>query len=502
MLLSTMIPAFAEVNGGLLSDSPDALPSYLSVSGTVTEVEERGDGVLLVLDVAFADTDERGVAHINVGKDTVLTVAGSELDSIAVGDVVVAWYYAHSPMILIYPPQYNAVVLTVNPPDDHFVVVDTFVIEGTHLLSKGGLLTVVSTNGVEVVKQDGTPFSGELSGLDLVVTYAVSTRSIPPQTTPSRIVVLQSDPSEPVEVPIGLLPAYQSVSGNVVDIIERADGGTLLVLEQFFSETNQTGTAHVNVYYNTVFTVSGSSEKAIAVGDDVTAWYNARLPMPMIYPPRYNAVALAVNKPDDHFVVVDTFFDSESFLLSEGNSLAIVSTVGTEILRYNGLSYSGILSGRDLVVVYSASTRSIPPQTTPSHIFVLPGVLEKEPRSDLPTASAPYFVNDKVIDAAPAFIIDDTFVMVPLRAIAEAAGLEVLWDADTAGVTVGGTINLWVGNPVCMVNGSSVELTKTPVLVNSLTYVPLSFFRTAVGMSNAYYFEGEIVVNNGVPMEG
>ena len=58
-------------------------------------------------------------------------------------------------------------------------------------------------------------------------------------------------------------------------------------------------------------------------------------------------------------------------LVSSDRSLKINPSAETVIMTQNGLPYSGSLARKNLIVFYSASTRSIPAQTTPEEIIVL-----------------------------------------------------------------------------------------------------------------------------------
>lgn len=105
----------------------------------------------------------------------------------------------------------------------------------------------------------------------------------------------------------------------------------------------------------------------VRVGDVVTGYYDANAPVPLIYPPQYRAIVMAKAHPD--YLVKVSFFNSQ--LLSSDGTLQINPTRQTEIILENGQDFIGNLANRDLIVIYSASTRSIPAQTTPSTIIVL-----------------------------------------------------------------------------------------------------------------------------------
>lgn len=106
----------------------------------------------------------------------------------AVGMSAVAFYDASRPAILIYPPQYQAVVMAQAVPGQT-VTVARF---GRGLLNREGTLRLNIGANTEVISENGQPFMGNLENRTLAVSYGPSTRSIPAQTTPYQVVVLCS----------------------------------------------------------------------------------------------------------------------------------------------------------------------------------------------------------------------------------------------------------------------------------------------------------------------
>ncbi|QTD42975.1 hypothetical protein [Sporosarcina sp. Te-1] len=106
---------------------------------------------------------------------------------------------------------------------------------------------------------------------------------------------------------------------------------------------------------------------SVKVGDQVTGFYDADLPVPLIYPPQYQAIVVAKNQ-SDQFVDVDYYDDQ---LVNSKGTLKLNLSRQTKIVLENGQSFTRYPANRELVVVYSATTRSIPAQTTPSQVIVL-----------------------------------------------------------------------------------------------------------------------------------
>lgn len=89
-------------------------------------------------------------------------------------------------MPLIYPPQYNAVAAAPEK-NSRMVCVGYF---NASLVNEEQTLQLNMDGSVEVRTTNNQYYQGNPANHRLVVTYDHSTRSIPAQTTPQRVVVL------------------------------------------------------------------------------------------------------------------------------------------------------------------------------------------------------------------------------------------------------------------------------------------------------------------------
>ncbi|AGK53645.1 hypothetical protein [Bacillus sp. 1NLA3E] len=105
---------------------------------------------------------------------------------VTVGDRVTGYYDGDAPALLIYPPQYQALVMVKDSPNQT-VKVDYF---NSQLVSSDGQLQLNISPYTRIVLTNGQSFSSTPANRDLIVIYGPSTKSIPAQTTPSRIIVL------------------------------------------------------------------------------------------------------------------------------------------------------------------------------------------------------------------------------------------------------------------------------------------------------------------------
>lgn len=102
-------------------------------------------------------------------------------------------------------------------------------------------------------------------------------------------------------------------------------------------------------------------------GMRVAAFYDSKLPVPLIFPPQYRAVLITALERNEQAAL--NFFDGE--LVAGDDSLQLNTARSTEIRTINGQNFFCDIGNRTLLVYYTTTTRSIPPQTTPRKIVVL-----------------------------------------------------------------------------------------------------------------------------------
>lgn len=107
---------------------------------------------------------------------------------IRVGDRVTGYYDADAPTPMIYPPQFRAVVMSKDSRREN-VKVDYF---NRRLLSSDGTLQLNVSPQTEILSTNGQYFTGNITERNLIVLYDTTTKSIPAQTTPHKIIVICS----------------------------------------------------------------------------------------------------------------------------------------------------------------------------------------------------------------------------------------------------------------------------------------------------------------------
>jgi hypothetical protein len=184
------LPSLQEFKFGSFTGKVKAITDFEGVEGSKFILVESSEGT---------------EANIIISKDTyVLNNA-----KIAIGAVITGFFNANAPMIMIYPAQYNAEVVVVDNKDGN-TKVDIF---DKDMVSSDKSLKLNISDTTEIILQDGTAFKGELANRKLVVSYGASTRSIPAQTTPDKIVVLFEKVTPPIYQP-GDVSAMDIVVNN------------------------------------------------------------------------------------------------------------------------------------------------------------------------------------------------------------------------------------------------------------------------------------------------
>lgn len=157
--------------------------TYKVVTGTVARINpllRNGGGDCSQF--VSVETNEGGVVNFIVTPETYI----ADFVTIYQGMQAHFIYNADLPAPLIYPPQFGAaaVVSTVTAAN---VAAGYF---NNRLISADNTLKLNMTEGVPVVTSNNQVFYGSPAGRYLLVMYDVSTRSIPAQTTPEKIVVM------------------------------------------------------------------------------------------------------------------------------------------------------------------------------------------------------------------------------------------------------------------------------------------------------------------------
>ena len=246
---------------------------------------------------------------------------------------------------------------------------------------------------------------------------------------------------------------YTALTGKINEVTLNEDGSARISFEStergeiIFNE----GADCMIIVGNEVKTI-----KELAAGMEATVVMEDNAPMTMSLPPQTSgAVAIVAQGETPSFVVVDKFDDE---LTSAGLKLNMDDTV--KILDIRGTKQvltAEDVKGQKAIVVYGASTKSIPAQTTPYMVIVLP---EAETEAPADKKEAP----------------SETPENLPLRAAVEALGYTIEWTSnDEPIILVKGDkkAEIMVNSDTITIDGDMVhELSSAVIITDGVTYIP------------------------------
>lgn len=150
---------------------------------------------------------------------------------------------------------------------------------------------------------------------------------------------------------------YIPVIGTIVNISRGND-----CCSQMMSVRTETGIVNFTIRAETLVIDS----RQLRSGMQVAAFYDSSLPVPMIFPPQYQAQIVTVIGRNENVML--NFFDRN--LVASDGSLRLNLSRNTIVKTVNGQSVTCNLGNRFLLVYYTITTASIPPQTTPRKIIL------------------------------------------------------------------------------------------------------------------------------------
>ncbi|MGE7793820.1 stalk domain-containing protein [Lysinibacillus fusiformis] len=196
------------------TNEQQAQPVFVKVTGKVENVDVRDNATYYTVvegeQTNFVVVDKDSLVFDNVGKEVKLQK----------GDKVSAYSYAKKPMLAIYPPQYNPEVIIVEKDNMGSVEVDYF---DKNLIDTDNYLKLNVGEDTKIESVSGKELkASDLEEQHLVVFYTIATMSIPAQTPPSKVIVLDNiEKEEPVEVDPVPTPEPTPNNGAIEEIIQK-----------------------------------------------------------------------------------------------------------------------------------------------------------------------------------------------------------------------------------------------------------------------------------------
>jgi len=261
--------------------------------------------------------------------------------------------------------------------------------------------------------------------------------------------------------------AFSLISGKITMIDQWNDSQFIRVTDENGGETDFVIAGNETVFSDLNGLVGIGD---IEIGKTVDAYYVLPPIMTLQYPPRFTASVILVRNEGHAGSAYVGIVDKDG-LASDGSVKLNVSEETKVCLQSDGKDFGGKLESRIIIAYFAITTRSMPPIALVQKVVVLDKM------------GVPVFYNGNQLFNAAAVIKPDGTIMAPIRAIAEAAGFNVEWDDVVQGVRVGVAIYFKIGSDEYTVGRAMPQkLDAAAELINSRTYVPISFYQKILGM--------------------
>ena len=170
----------------------------MKATGVIQEIEKEEAGIRVTI-----ENEDKMITILRINEDSLLFNSGTTKSlkpaELKKGATIAAYYDKNKPMILIYPTTVTPEIVVVNNEEVFGEVkVSQF---DKEFLSLDGELKLNIGKDTPLFNQQGKAIElKELNGKELMVFYSITTRSLPAQTTPTKIIALDNATVEAPEV--------------------------------------------------------------------------------------------------------------------------------------------------------------------------------------------------------------------------------------------------------------------------------------------------------------
>lgn len=463
-MFAAAIPAMATTEGitqgdiMMISEEPvvEAAERSNRYVGTVESVEDNMINVVI---------DEATYTFATTDATLLYTINGEEVEAVKAGDKVIV--VSKSLLDTKDIKSADAIVVTTEESTAS-VYLDTFDMVDGEMISADGELVLNMEN------------AEEYAGKKLLVFYSFELQSLPAQTTPDKVVVVEEtaagEPVEDIATPEEVIPSYYRHAGSVSTV---AENEIVITVGEDMVVTFATTDATL------LYTIDGEKAEEVTHNDEVIVLSKS----PLMSRDIKEAAAIVITNEDAQTsVYLDTFNMVEGQLLSVDGDLVL------------NMEKAEDYAGKKLLVFYDMMTMSIPAQTAPIKVVEVAEVLPEATDSvsvKFNIGDSAINVNGEVIEVEKPYIAGVGVTLVPMRVISEAFGAEVNWDGDTKTVTVvlgDKTIVVTIDSKTATVNGKEMALEEAPELTeNGFTMIPLRFISEQLGAKVGYIHETQTI---------
>ena len=173
--------------------APVETASYISVDVTVVKTDSDVDGIIKTTTDVNNKDDQNNTVNLKITDDTlVYDNLGNKkaLSDLTDGSKITVFTGSYEPTPLILPVQYTANIIIINGDKEGNVNADTYLADEEGYTNAANTLKIATADDTKIVDKDEKEYKGDINKNDLIVFYDVSTKSIPAQTTPTKVVVL------------------------------------------------------------------------------------------------------------------------------------------------------------------------------------------------------------------------------------------------------------------------------------------------------------------------
>lgn len=173
--------------------APVETASYISVDVTVVKTDSDVDGIIKTTTDVNNKDDQNNTVNLKITDDTlVYDNLGNKkaLSDLTDGSKITVFTGSYEPTPLILPVQYTANVIIINGDKEGNVNADTYFADEEGYTNAANTLNIAAADDTKIVDKNEKEYKGDLDKNDLIVFYGASTKSIPAQTTPTKVVVL------------------------------------------------------------------------------------------------------------------------------------------------------------------------------------------------------------------------------------------------------------------------------------------------------------------------
>lgn len=250
--------------------------------------------------------------------------------------------------------------------------------------------------------------------LSAALAFGISASTLAADSGPVNVVPTLISQQETAPLPDSVL-YYGAISG-----ISRNEKGNITRV-QMTSESK--GEVVLYVSEDTLYVDAGERSAAdVSMLKEGAGLYVFHSPlMATSLPPQTSALVFVGNMPMDmgcpmyHEIEKVEKRNGETVVTTDNGGLELYLTDETEMSAYAKDGSTELKAGGHVMAWYGAVTDSLPGQTRPSHVMVLPETEAQAPETILINGEKQAYTNR----------LEDGVYMVPVRAVAEALGLEV-----------------------------------------------------------------------------